>query len=264
MQDLKVSLLQSDLYWENAEKNLEAFEKKISTLDGDTDLIVLPEMFNTGFTVKPKEVAETIKGPTFRWLQKMALTSGSVITGSFIVQDDNDFYNRLVWMQPNGFYLTYDKRHLFRMGGEHHRFSSGKTPLLVTHKGWKIRPLVCYDLRFPVWSKNVYHDGMYEYDVLIYVANWPAPRRQVWDALLTARALENQSYVLGVNCVGKDGNGVDYSGGTIIRDAKGRIIKKAQDHKVEAITASLSYQELLDFREKFKVGMDWDRFEIKL
>lgn len=264
MQDLKVTLFQTELHWENAEKNLEAFDKKINQLNDKPDLIVLPEMFNTGFSVKPDEVAETIKGPTFRWFQQTAKSSGSVITGSFIVQDGNDYYNRLVWMQPNGFYVTYDKRHLFRMGGEHHRFTAGDKDLLVTLKGWKIRPLICYDLRFPVWAKNIFRDGMYEYDVLIYIANWPKPRRHVWDTLLKARAIENQAHVLGVNRVGKDGNDVHYDGGTVILDAKGQPIKSAADNKTESITATLSFDELQRFREKFKVGMDWDLFEIKL
>lgn len=264
MQDLTVTLFQSTLHWENADKNLQAFDKRIANLKEQPDLIVLPEMFNTGFTVKPKEVAETIKGPTFRWLQKTARETGAVITGSFIVQDGNDYFNRLVWMQPNGFYLTYDKRHLFRMGGEHHRFTAGEKSLLVTLKGWKIRPLVCYDLRFPVWSKNVFQDGMYEYDVSFYIANWPAPRREVWDILLKARAIENQAYVLGVNRVGVDGKDLEYSGGTAFIDAKGRTMKAASDHREEAITATLSYEELLNFREKFKVGLDWDKFSLNV
>lgn len=262
MQDLRVTMFQSVLHWENADKNLTMFEDKISGLQETPDLIVLPEMFNTGFSVEPAAVAETIKGPTFRWLQKTARKTGAVITGSFIVQDGNDYYNRLVWMQPNGFYVTYDKRHLFRMGGEHHRFTAGEKALLVTLKGWKIRPLICYDLRFPVWSKNVFRDGVYEYDLMLYVANWPAPRRAVWDTLLKARAIENQSYVLGVNRVGTDGNNVEYSGGTVAIDARGQVLKQAADNKEGIVAVTLSYDELHSFREKFKVGMDWDRFTL--
>lgn len=263
MQDLKVTLIQSDLVWEHAAKNLEAFDQKINRIKEPTDLIVLPEMFNTGFSVYPEKVAETIQGETFRWMQQTAKEKDAVVSGSLIVQDGNDYFNRMVWMQPNGFYLTYDKRHLFRMGEEHHRFKGGEKNLLVNLKGWRIRPLICYDLRFPVWSKNLYQDEGYEYDILIYVANWPSPRRSVWDTLLKARAIENQSYVLGVNRVGKDGNGLAYNGGSTFIDPKGHVLKAAVDGKEESITQVLSYQELVDFRKKFNVAQDWDRFKLE-
>ncbi len=263
MQDLKLALIQADLVWEDPKANMQQFSHKIDELDFSPDLIVLPEMFNTGFSVEPSKVAETINGPTIRWMRQQAEKTQAVITGSLVVKEKADYFNRLVWMEPNGFYLTYDKRHLFRMGGEHRRFTGGQEPLLVTLKGWKIRPLICYDLRFPVWSKNVFYDGMYGYDVLIYIANWPQSRVHVWKKLLDARAIENQAYVLGVNRVGKDGKGLDYSGGTRVIDAKGDLVNVVQDNEEGVIRQTLSYKHLADFREKFKVGLDWDLFDIK-
>ena len=263
MQDLNIALIQADLVWEDPEANMENFGRKIDAMDFGADLIVLPEMFNTGFSVEPAKVAETIKGPTIRWMRQQAEKTGSVITGSLIVKVKEDYFNRLIWMEPNGFYLTYDKRHLFRMGGEHKRFTGGQAPMLVTLKDWKIRPLICYDLRFPVWSKNDFNNDQYGYDMLLYVANWPHSRVHVWKKLLDARAIENQAYVIGVNRVGKDGNGVDYSGGTRLIDAKGDLVNSVPDYKEGVLKHTVSYKELADFREKFKVGLDWDRFEIK-
>lgn len=263
MQDLTVTLIQPDLAWEAPEANMNHFTQKIDGMEASPDLIVLPEMFNTGFSVEPAKVAETINGPTIRWMREQAEKTNAVIMGSLIIKDGNNYYNRLVWMQPNGFYLTYDKRHLFRMGGEHKRFTGGKNPLLVTLKGWKIRPLVCYDLRFPVWSKNIFSEGMYGYDLLIYIANWPHSRVHVWKKLLDARAIENQAYVLGVNRVGTDGNGLDYSGGTRVIDAKGDLLNVVSDNEEGMLTQTLLYKKLVDFREKFKVGLDWDIFDIK-
>lgn len=262
MQDLTITLFQANLVWEDAEANMQAFSKKFENLGASSDLIVLPEMFNTGFSVQPRDVAETIKGPTFRWMRDQSRKSNAVITGSLITQEGDNFFNRLVWMEPNGFYLTYDKRHLFRMGGEHKRFSGGNKSLLVNLKEWRIRPLICYDLRFPVWSKNIFSDGMYGYDLLIYVANWPQSRVHLWKTLLHARAIENQAYVIGVNRVGKDGNDLDYSGGTRIINAKGDLVNVVPDNQEGTITQKISYQELAEFREKFKVGLDWDRFDI--
>ena len=263
MQDLTVTLFQADLVWEAPDSNKEKFSEKIKHLKTSPDLIVLPEMFNTGFSVEPSKVAETIDGPTIRWMREQAERTGAVITGSLIVKDGNDYFNRLIWMQPNGFYLTYDKRHLFRMGGEHKRFTGGSEPLLVTLKDWRIRPLICYDLRFPVWSKNVFSNDMYDYDLLIYVANWPQSRVHIWRTLLHARAIENQAYVVGVNRVGDDGNDLSYSGGTRFIDAKGNLMSSVADNEEGTVTQTLSYKELADFRDKFKVGLDWDIFEIK-
>ncbi|MCF8230604.1 MAG: amidohydrolase [Bacteroidales bacterium] len=263
MQDLTVTLFQADLVWEDPDANKEKFSRKIANLKTSPDLIVLPEMFNTGFSVEPHKVAEPVNGPTVRWMHEQAESKNAVVTGSLIVKDGDDYFNRLIWMQPNGFYLTYDKRHLFRMGGEHKRFTGGKEPLLVTLKDWRIRPLICYDLRFPVWSKNVFNEDRYDYDLLIYVANWPHSRVHVWKTLLHARAIENQAYVAGVNRVGEDGNNLTYSGGTRVIDAKGDLWNIVADNEEGSVTQTLSHQKLADFRDKFKVGLDWDIFEIK-
>jgi predicted amidohydrolase len=262
MHDLKVTIFQANLAWEDAEKNLRTFSKKMLQVPEETDLIILPEMFNTGFSIQPNKVAETINGPTFQWMRTQASKTGAVITGSFIVEVSGRFYNRLIWMEPNGFYLAYDKRHLFRMGGEHKRFSAGDKQLLVKFNEWKIRPLVCYDLRFPVWSKNLYKDNSYEYDLLIYTANWPDSRREVWKTLLKARAIENQAYVIGVNRIGEDDNGLSYAGDSMVINAHGKTVAETIPYEESMIYYVLDLKALQAFRDKFKVGPDWDAFEL--
>ncbi|MBI9035176.1 MAG: amidohydrolase [Bacteroidales bacterium] len=262
MQDLKVTLFQSDLVWENTQMNLDNFSKKFELLTEKTDLIILPEMFNTGFAVEPENVAETISGPTMHWLREKASLLDCVIAGSLIIYDNGNFYNRFVWMQADGFFYTYDKRHLFRMGGEHHKFSSSDKSIVISYKGWKIRPSICYDLRFPVWTKNNFSNEVYDYDLLIYVANWPTARVDVWKTLLKARAIENQAIVVGVNRIGKDGNGLDHCGPTMVINERGEIIAQVDENHEGFCTASLSLGALSDFRKKFTVGLDWDRFEI--
>jgi predicted amidohydrolase len=263
MQDLKITAFQADLIWENTDENLSRFTEKIIGLEEIPDVIVLPEMFNTGFVMDAERVAETISGDTIKWMSDMASRFDCVIAGSVNIYDNGSFYNRFVWMQPDGFFHSYDKRHLFRMGGEHENFHQGNNSLIIPYKGWKIKPLICYDLRFPVWSKNNYRDDVYDYDILIYVANWPAARTEIWKTLLKARAFENQACVVGVNRIGKDGNGLDHSGASVILNAKGQAIADAGEDNETIINATLSYQELYDFREKFKVGLDWDRFAIE-
>lgn len=187
----------------------------------------------------------------------------AVICGSIVIRENEKYYNRLIWMQPDGQFQQYDKRHLFSMGGEHHKFTKGEESLFVELKGWKIKPLVCYDLRFPVWSKNNYTDGKYDFDLLIYIANWPAVRRDPWMSLLKARAIENQAYVIGVNRVGEDGKGLNHSGDSNIYNAKGQeLIQQAMQSEFTE-TILLSKKDLNDFREKFTVGLDWDRFSIE-
>ncbi|MBA3706782.1 MAG: amidohydrolase, partial [Bacteroidetes bacterium] len=217
--DLKITIIQSNLHWENKEKNLEMFSKKIAAITDATDLIVLPEMFTTGFSMNPKKFAEIMSGPTIEWLKQKAREKKCVITGSFIAEENGNYFNRLVWMNSDGTYNTYDKRHLFRMADEHNHYNFGKSKLVVELKGWKICPLVCYDLRFPVWSRNVKS----EYDVLIYVANWPERRNHHWRTLLLARAIENQCYSIGVNRIGADGNSIAHSGDSTVIDPRGMI-----------------------------------------
>ncbi len=257
MQNLKIAAIQSELYWEDIIANLAHFEEKIAQITTEPDLIILPEMFNTGFSMNSKTLAEPMNFTTFKWMKMMAQKTQAVIVGSYIVIEKNEYYNRAIWMRPNSSFETYDKRHLFRMGGENEYFSAGKSRLIVELNGWKISPLICYDLRFPVWSRNKNN----EYDLLIYMANWPQPRAQVWSNLLVARALENQSFVVGLNRIGTDGMGLAYSGDSVIVDFKGNILTEKQ-HSEAILFAEISKNDLLDFRAKFPAYLDADDFEL--
>jgi omega-amidase len=203
MNDLKITLIQSNLFWENKVKNLEQFSHKIDAISEATDLIVLPEMFTTGFSMSPEKLAENVNGETVKWMKATAHKKNCVVTGSFICEEGGNYFNRLLWVNADGTYSKYDKRHLFSMGDENNHYATGEEKLIVKLKGWKICPLICYDLRFPVWARNTKEAS---YDVLIYVANWPERRSYPWKTLLLARAIENQSYVIGSNRVGVDGN----------------------------------------------------------
>lgn len=259
---LTISLIQSELHWENPTKNLDLFTEKISSINKETDIIVLPEMFNTGFSMESEKLAETMTGETVNWMQTMAKQSHSVIVGSVIIKEHDEYYNRLIWAEPEGDLYTYDKRHLFRMANEDEHFSPGKDLLIVHYKGWRICPLICYDLRFPVWSRNVDEQGNTIFDCLIYIANWPAARKAPWSKLLEARAIENQCYVVGVNRVGQDGNQIDYTGNSVIIDPKGDAIFAAPNGQSIVHTQAISLHELNEFRQKFPVGMDADRFRL--
>ncbi len=259
---LSVSVIQAPIAWNDKPKNLEHFTKEIEKLKKQTHLIVLPEMFATGFTMDTELVAETMDGNVMQWMKKQAAVAECVITGSIVIKEKGKFYNRLVWMRPDGSYETTDKRHLFRMAGEHDYFTAGRKPLVVELNGWKIRPLICYDLRFPVWSKNRLIDGEYEYDLLIYVASWPASRSYAWKSLLMARAIENQAPCIGVNRIGKDGKGIPHSGNSMVLDCKGRSLLSIPPNKPFTGTAVLDYSELEAFRKRFAVGLDWDNFTI--
>lgn len=260
MQDLKIAYIQADLIWENAPANRSAFSNKISELSEKVDLIVLPETFTTGFPVDPIQFAETVEGETITWMKKTAELTGSVICGSFLMKRQENYYNTFVWMRPDGTFETYDKRHVFRMGGEHRHIKPGDKNIHTELNGWKIRPLICYDLRFPVWSRNSYQNGEFAFDLLIYVANWPAVRTYPWKQLLLARAIENQCFVLGVNRVGTDTNGIAYSGDSCLIDPKGKIVSMAEPSKDQQIITTLNANELLQFRKDFEVGLDWDNF----
>ena len=262
MKNIKVTILQSDLIWEDKEANLSNFKLKIEGLINNQDLIVLPEMFSTAFSMKPKEFAEKPLSTTHIWMQEMSKISNSHIAGSYMVVENGNYYNRFIIMSPDGSFQKYDKRHLFRMGNEHHHFEAGSDSLIFKINGWKIKALICYDLRFPVFSKNNYTEEVYDYDALIYVANWPKVRNHIWETLLRARALENQAVVIAVNRIGDDGNGLAHAGSSCIIDAKGEfIIPPQQDVEFES-TATLNFSDLEDFRSKFTVGLDWDSFNI--
>lgn len=257
--DLKVTIVQTNLEWEDIDANLSNFSKRLEVIEpSSTDLIVLPEMFNTGFTMNASSVAETMNGKTMEWMAKLAAEKKAVITGSIVVKQDNKFYNRLIWMRPDGSSEYYNKRHTFRMAEENKTYASGDQKLIVELAGWRICLLVCYDLRFPVWSRNT---G--DYDLLIYVANWPERRSHAWRSLLIARAIENQAYTVGVNRIGKDGKDIDYSGYSVVLNPKGEPTSntKANVESVETIT--LSYQEIENYRREFPVALDADKFRIE-
>jgi len=253
MQDLKVALIQTDLTWENPVQNRANFTHKIDAITEQVDLIILPEMFTTGFTMNPYKVAETMGGETIFWLQKIAKEKEVAITGSLIIEENNNYYNRLVFVCPSGEIKTYDKKHTFTLAGEDKVYTAGIEKLIVSYKGWKICPLICYDLRFPVWARNVE-----EYDVLIYVANWPKPRVTAWDALLKARAIENMSYCLGVNRVGVDVNDYEYVGHSVAYDSLGKEISNLNpsEEKVEIVT--LDAKQLQKVRKKLQFLNDRD------
>lgn len=263
MQDLKITLIQTSLFWGKKNSNLRMLEEKIMSYEESTDLFILPEMFNTGFIVEPEPFAEPWDGPTFQWMKLIASHKGCALTGSFIVEDKGKFYNRLYWVTTDGLFRIYDKRHLFRMGKENKHFSMGRSRVVVDYKGWKIMPLVCYDLRFPVWSKNRFQFGKYEYDLLIYVANWPSIRSEVWRSLLVARSIENMAYAAGVNRVGIDGNGVEHTGDSSIMEPSGSPLLLLPPGEEMMVTTTLSYHALQQWREKLNAGHDWDEFSIE-
>jgi len=256
MKNLKTTIIQTTLHWQNREANLKMFEDKINSISEETDLIILPEMFTTGFTMEAEDNAEN-DDFTLSKIKNWASSKNAAICGSVIVEENNKYFNRLYFVKPDGSFKKYDKRHLFRMAGEDKNYSAGEKRLIVEYKGWKICPLICYDLRFPVWSRNINN----EYDLLIYVANWPAPRSMAWQTLLRARATENLAYCIGVNRVGEDNNGMDYCGNSSIIDFKGYSI--FENEKEEVIhTEILSKQDLDNFRNKFPAHLDADLFSI--
>jgi len=262
MQDLIITLIQTNLFWEEPAKNIKHFDRLISAINGSADVIFLPEMFNTGFSINPQSCAETMDGPSLSFLKEKSKERNSVIMATLLIKEKDEFFNRLVCIYPNGKIYTYDKRHLFRLSEEFKIFKGGNDFLIVEVKGWKIKPLICYDLRFPVWSKNTYREGKYAYDVLVYLANWPNSRETLWKTLLSARAIENQAYIIGVNRVGNDGHGTYHSGDSMVCDAKGNIIIAAGPGREEIKTITLSALDLHLYRESFTLGLDWDNFSI--
>lgn len=271
MAGLNITTIQSNLHWEDKTANLQMFEEKIKSIKEKTEIIVLPEMFSTGFSMRPGELAEKMDGPTVQWMKKVAAEKRVVLTGSIIAEEQGNYYNRLVWMLPDGKFGVYDKRHRFAYAGEDEKFRAGTKRLIASVKGWKINLLICYDLRFPVWarqssnsnalSKGQGGDTTLEYDVLIYVANWPDRRIHAWRTLLQARAIENQCYVVGVNRVGNDGNGIHYTGETMIVDPLGEVLYTKKDEE-DIFTIELDRDRLTSVREKFPFWQDADRFQI--
>ena len=257
MHDLKLTLLQTPLLWHDPEGNRAVLGDLIDREAAGSDLLVLPETFATGFTMEAAQVAESIDGPTVTWLREQATAHDTDICGSIIVADEGRHYNRLIWATADGGLRTYDKRHLFRMAGEHDRYSPGQERIIVRLGEWRICPMICYDLRFPVWSRN-----RNDYDLLLYVANWPASRISAWETLLPARAVENLCYVAGVNRTGADGNGVENGGRSMICDYLGNRVAEAQQDPA-TLRETLSLEKLQRYREKFPAWKDADSFELK-
>lgn len=264
MQDLRVTLIQSNIFWEETKMNLDHFGHLIDRIAEPTDLILLPETFNTGFSIKPEICAEDMHGISMQFLRRKAAEKDAVIMATLLIDDQKSHYNRLVCMYPDGHFGALDKRHLFRLSEEFRVLKHGDNRQIFEVKGWKISPLICYDLRFPVWSKNTYHEGSYAYDLLVYLANWPGSRAHVWKTLLMARAIENQSYVAGANRIGKDGQETWHSGDSMVVDFKGNAVVIAGEGVEEVRTVTLSAKDLKLFRESFAVGQDWDQFSIHL
>ncbi len=253
---MKITIIQSDLTWENPQANRNYFEEKINSISEEVDLIVLPEMFSTGFTMNPSSVAESMNGETVSWMIASAKAKNCAITGSIVISEGGKFYNRLVFVFPSGEIKTYDKKHLFSLASEEKIFTAGSQKVVIEYKGWKICPLICYDLRFPVFSRNVEN-----YDLLLYVASWPKPRINAWDALLKARAIENMSYVIGVNRIGLDGNNHEYSGHSQIINYLGDyLIEPFENEAVKIIL--LDKNQLMETRQKLNFLNDKDKFQL--
>lgn len=253
--ELKVALVQSNLVWEDKSTNLRNFENKINSISHNIDLFLLPEMFSTGFSMNAKPLAEEMDGPTVTWMQQLSSEKKNALAGSLIIKDNGNFYNRFIFVHPSGKIDFYDKRHLFSLANEHKIYSKGNRRVLIEYKGWKILPQICYDLRFPVFSRN-----KNDYDVAIYVANWPKSRIYAWNTLLKSRAIENMSYVIGVNRVGVDGNNYEYNGASAVIDCLGNDINSIAINSESITTVVLKKQYLIDTRNKFNFLEDQDFF----
>jgi omega-amidase len=264
MSSLTITTIQTGVQWEDKSANLKRLEERILAIPEPTELVVLPEMFSTGFSMRPQALAESMDGPTLAWMQEMAARKKIILTGSIIIEEEGNYYNRLIWMLPNGQYGSYDKRHRFAYAGEHEQYTAGHKRLIASVKGWRVLLLVCYDLRFPVWSRQrpLPDATELEYDLLVYVANWPESRSHAWKTLLQARAIENQCFVAGVNAVGKDGNDIYYSGDTMILDPLGATLYHAAE-KDETHTQTLRKEDLARVRQRFPFWKDADHFSIE-
>ncbi len=254
---LKIAIIQSNLIWENPEQNRINFAKKIMQIEEHVDIILLPEMFSSGFTMKPENVAESVQGESVKWMLEIAKRANAAIGGSLVIEENGKYYNRFVFAMPDQSLETYNKRHTFTLAGEDKVYSAGTEKLVFNFKGWKICPLVCYDLRFPVWARN-----SEDYDVLFYVANWPKPRIMAWDALLKARAIENMSYCVGVNRVGLDVNNYEYPGHSAVYDGLGKMISNIADDQEQIEVITLTKKHLAVIREKLKFLDDRDTFTV--
>ena len=262
---LKISIIQTALFWEDKAANLQMLETKINSITEPTNVVVLPEMFNTGFSMQPALLAETMEGETVNWMRKIAAAKKIILTGSIIIEDNNTYFNRLIWMLPNGQTGHYDKRHLFAFAGENEFYAPGEKRLIASVNGWRLNLQICYDLRFPVWARQQAangHASPSEYDILLYVANWPERRAHAWKTLLTARAIENQCYVIGVNRVGNDGNNIYHSGDSMIIDPLGTALYH-KPHDEDIFTITLEKEALEKVRSSFPFWKDADDFLLR-
>ncbi len=260
MNTLSVSIIQTKLFWEDKLRNLAMLEEKIMGITEKTNLVILPEMFSTGFSMKPELLAESMEGETIAWMKRLAVSKKIILTGSLIIEEHGNYYNRLIWMLPNGNLGFYDKRHLFAFAGEDQFYTAGNKRLITSVNGWKINLQICYDLRFPVWARQQSEEQP-EYDLLIYVANWPERRNHAWKTLLTARAIENQCYVIGVNRVGEDGNQINYSGDSMLIDPLGTVLfSNAHEDLIHQV--ELKKDSITEVRGRFPFWKDADDFHI--
>lgn len=252
--NLKISCIQNDVITRNPEANRRHLDEMLKRVE-NTDIIVFPETFTTGFPADPNEFAEEVGGPTMQWMREKAAENNCAVCGTIILKN-NGFYNSFIWMEPDGRYHLYNKRHLFTMGGEI-GLNRGEERITIEYKGWRIRPFVCYDMRFPVWNRNSFKDGKYEYDLAVFTAEWPEKKSEVWNTLLRARAIENQAYIVGVNRVGIDDSNIKYKGETMILNMKGRVVAQATEGEC-VVTGEINMEDLVAFREYFRVAKDWD------
>ena len=261
MSSLTITLIQTNLFWEDKKANLQMFQQKIESVKEKTEIVILPEMFNTGFSMKPELFAEKMDGTTVEWMKRISAEKKIILTGSLMIKEEGRYYNRLLWILPNGEYGVYDKRHLFAYADEHTHYSAGNKKLIASVKGWKINLQVCYDLRFPVWARQAPGELENKYDLLINVANWPEKRSLAWQTLLRARAIENQCFVAGVNRVGVDGNNISYNGASTIIDPLGEIIYQ-KDKEEDIFTYTLEKEIVTETRNHFPFWKDADDFII--
>lgn len=257
MENLRITLIQDRLVWENPEENRSRFSEIIASIKEETDLILLPEMFTTGFSMNPEPFAGKPEGPTLKWMQGQAENKNAAICGSYMVKEDDQYFNRLYFVFPDGTFKTYDKRHLFTHAGEHKQYTPGNKKLILDYKNWKIAPLICYDLRFPVWARNTEN-----YDFLLYIANWPQSRIQQWETMLGARSIENQCYVAGLNRVGSDPNGIDYNGHSVVFKPMGEKMSFPSEEESGVHTFVLEKEFLHKIRRQFRFLEDRDTFKI--
>jgi len=265
MSSLTISIIQTNIHWENKMANLAMLGQKIKSIPSKTEVVILPEMFSTGFTMAVERLAEGVEGATMQWMRRVSMENKIILTGSLIIEEDKKYYNRLIWMMPNGEFGYYDKRHLFAYANENNFYTPGNKRLIVSVKGWKINMQICYDLRFPVWARqsNNEQGSEAEYDALINVANWPQRRIHAWKTLLTARAIENQCYTIGVNRTGSDGNDIIYSGNSMVLSPLGETLYEKADEQ-DVFTITLQKDDVKEVREKFPFLKDADNFRITL